>query len=214
MSRACTLPALLLCLGFCLFTGSGCAALVPTTVVDVVPTIAHYGYGTAMDQRSIGDMAYDKDLHLRIKQALMHLRAKDGYFLNIYVYQGRVFLVGDPPDDFEELAVRFAIRQEGVESLDYCFFPHNSGNPLTDFAAACALRTNLIFEPGVSSTWVETEVYAGHAVLLGVVEEPEDVEQIVAVAQDTSGIHRVVNFLLVPGQTYVPPPDSEVNPEI
>ena len=207
-----SLPALSLLV--CLLICPACALLVPTTVVDVVPTVAHFGYGAAMDQRTVGDMAYDRDLQLRIKQQLMHVRAKDGYFLNIYVYQGRVFLVGDPPDDFEEPAVRFAIRQEGVVSLDYCFFPHNSGSTLGDFTAACALRTNLILEPGISSSWVETEVYAGHAVLLGVVEEEEDVAQIVAVANNTSGINRVVNFLLVPGKPYTPPPDAAVGGEV
>ena len=205
-------PILALVFFIGMLVGSGCALLVPTTVTvaDAVPTIAHFGYGTAVDQRSLGDMASDKDLALRLKQELMHLRAKDGFFLNIYVYQGRVFLVGDPPADFREPAVRFAIRQEGLQSLDYCFFPHNSGSPVSDFMAGCSLRVNLIFKPGISSSWVETEVYAGQAVLMGVVEKEEDVLQIAELARNTSGVRSIVNFLLVEGKPYVPPPDSEI----
>ena len=193
---------------------SGCAMLVPTTVTvaDAVPTIAHFGYGTAVDQRSLGDMASDKDLALRLKQELMHLRAKDGFFLNIYVYQGRVFLVGDPPDDFREPVVRFAIRQEGLQSLDYCFFPHNSGSPVSDFMTQCSLRINLLFKPGISSSWVDTEVYAGQAVLMGIVEDEEDVLEITELARNTSGVSNIVNFLLVEGKPYTPPPDSETIP--
>jgi len=201
------LTILLLACGFC---QTSCALLIPTTVVDVTPTIAHFGYGTAMDQRSVGDMVSDKDLALRLKKEIMHLRAGDGFFLNIYVYQGRVFLVGDPPKDFQEPVVRFAIRLEGVQSLDYCFFPHNSGNAFSDFATGCSLRTNLILESGVSSSWVDTEVYAGQAVLMGVVEEEEDVKQIVALARETSGVNNVINFLLVEGLPYSPPSDAEI----
>ena len=189
---------------------AGCALLIPSSAVNVVPTIAHFGYEAAVDQRTFGDMASDTDLQLRIKQQLMQLRAKDGFFLNVYAYQGRVFLVGDPPEDFKEPAVRFTLQQEGVLSLDYCFFPMNSGNLLGDFAAACALRVNLILEPGISSSWIDTEVYSGHAVLLGVVEAEDDAKQIVKVAENSSGINKVINFLLVQGEKYIPPADSEI----
>lgn len=192
------------------FAITSCALLIPASAIDVTPTIAHFGYATAVDQRSIGDMVSDKDLSLRLKKEIMHIRAKDGFFLNIYVYKGRVFLVGDPPEDFQEPTVRFAIRLDGVESIDYCFFPHNSGNVFSDFMTGCSLRTNLILESGINSSWVDTEVYAGHAVLMGVVEEEEDVKQIVALAQNTSGVRGVINFLLVEGKPYTPPPDAEV----
>ncbi|MBQ4132925.1 MAG: BON domain-containing protein [Desulfovibrionaceae bacterium] len=184
--------------------------LIPTSAIDVAPTIAHFSYGAAVDQRSFGDMVSDKDLQLRIKQELMHLRAKDGFFLNVYAYEGRVFLIGDPPSDFQEPAVRFALQEEGVKSLDYCFFPPDSGSFFGDFAASCSLRLNLLFEPGISSSWVETEVYAGQAVLLGIVSDLEASEKIVETARTTIGIHRVINFLLVEGEAYTPPPDSEI----
>lgn len=191
-SKAVLAVLVVLCLSF-----SACGGGFPITPLDVAPTVVNVSYGTAMDQRTMGDMAYDKDLELRLKQELMHLRAIDGFFMNIYAFNGRVFLVGDPPDDFKELAIRFVMHHEDVVSLDYCFFPHNSGNVMSDFITASALRSNLILEPGISSSWVETEVYASCVVLLGVVEEKEDLQQIEKVAWSTSGVSNVVSFLMV-----------------
>ena len=175
----------------------GCGSILPVTPVDVVPTVAHMGYATVQDQRDMEDMVSDKDLALRLKQELMHVRVKDGYFLNVHVFNGQVFLVGDPPQDFQEAAVRFAMQQEGVVSLDYCFFPHNSGNAFNDFLVSVSLRSNLVFEQGISSTWVETEVYASTAILLGVVPDNDAIEHIKAVAWNTQGVNNVISFLLL-----------------
>ncbi len=157
--------------------------------------MVHIGYATVQDKREMSDIISDKDLTLRLKQELMHVRAKDGYFLNVYVFNGRVYLVGDPPQDFQEAAVRFAMQEEGVISLDYCFFPHKSGNTFYDFITAMAVRSNLIFEQGISSTWVETEVYASTVVLLGVVPSEDDIEHIKAVAWNSDGVSDVISFL-------------------
>ena len=175
----------------------GCGSILPLTPVDVVPTVAHIGYATVQDQRDMEDMVSDKDLALRLKQELMHVRAKDGYFLNVHVFNRQVFLVGDPPQDFQEAAVRFAMQQEGVVSLDYCFFPHNSGNAFNDFLVSVSLRSNLVFEQGISSTWVETEVYASTAILLGVVPDNDAIEHIKAVTWNTQGVNNVISFLLL-----------------
>ena len=175
----------------------GCGPILPLTPIDVVPTVAHIGYATAQDQRDMGDIISDKDLTMRLKQELMDTRAKDGYFLNIYVFNGKVFLIGDPPQDFQEAAVRFPMQQDGVASLDYCFFPHNSGNAFNDFLISVSLRSNLIFEQGISSTWVEAEVYASTAVLLGVVPSNDAIEHIKAVAWNTQGVNNVISFMLL-----------------
>lgn len=193
---------------------NGCTLLVPSTPVDVTPSIAHMTYGAVMDERSFGDIASDKDLALRIKQELMHLKAKEGFFMSVYVYHGRVFLVGDPPEEFKEMAVRFALREEGIASLDYCFFPLNSGNTFSDFSAATALRTNLILESGVISSQIDTAVYANQVVLLGVVEDEKEAELIVALANNTTGINKVISFLLITDEPYTPPPEAEIRPEL
>lgn len=179
------------------FSSTGCSTFLPITPVDVVPTVAHISYATIQDPRDMEDIVSDKDLAFRLKQELMHVRAKDGYFLNIYVFNGQVFLVGDPPQDFQEAAVRFAMQQDGVASLNYCFFPHNSGNAFNDFLVSVSLRSNLIFEQDISSTWVETEIYASTAVLLGVVPDNDAIEHIKAVAWNTEGVNNVISFLLL-----------------
>ena len=175
----------------------GCGSILPLTPVDVVPTVAHVGYATVQDQREMKDIISDKDLALRLKQELMRVRVKDGYFLNVHVFNGQVFLVGDPPQDFQEAAVRFTMQQEGVVSLDYCFFPHNSGNAFNDFLVSASLRSNLVFEERISSTWVETEIYASTAILLGVVPDNDAIEHIKAVAWNTQGVNNVISFLLL-----------------
>ena len=206
LSRRCSLILLLVLLaGLC----AGCALLTPGSAMEAVPSIAHFSYNAAADRRSMSDMISDTELQLRVKQELMQLRVKDGFFLNVYVFQGRVFLVGDPPPDFREAAVRFAMREEGVQSLDYCFFPPDSGSLFGDFIAGCALRFNLLLEPGISSSWVKTEIYGGNAVLLGVVEDAEAAARITRIAENSSGISRVISFLLIENTDYTPPPEFE-----
>ena len=46
-----------------------------------------------------------------------------------------------------------------------------------------------------------------------IVEDEEDVLEITELARNTSGVSNIVNFLLVEGKPYTPPPDSETIPK-
>ncbi len=164
--------------------------------IQIVPNISHV-YGAVVDKRDFSEIISDKEISLRIKQEIMHLRAKDGFFLNVYTFNGHVFLIGDPPDDFRELIVRFAIRQEGVLSLDYCFFPHNCGNIFDDALVEFNLGMNIFLDSRIKSSWIETEIYACNAVLLGVVPTNSDREYIEKLAKNTEGVQEVYSFILL-----------------
>ncbi len=164
----------------------------------MVPILNGCAYSVYDDQRLMGTMTTDKKLSTRIKTALLNENFTGGMEIAVYSFYGHVFLIGEVPGNMQEKAVVIA-RRYSPRSITAHWFT-KAKSDISNFVLATKLRTALISTPGLSSTRIDTEVNAGRAVLLGVVQDAQEKDLAIEAARKVQGIISVTSYLMLPQQ--------------
>lgn len=153
-------------------------------------------YGSARDERSVGDQAADKETSLSIKKALADNDSGKALQVHVYCFLGHVFLVGAIDDvEFRKFAIKTAKGTEDVKKVtDY--FVAESDTTGDDLEIAAKVRTALIGEGDLSATQIEQEVLNGEVVLLGMVRSQADAKLAIKTAKSVEGVRKVTSFMI------------------
>jgi osmotically-inducible protein OsmY len=155
-------------------------------------------YGVATDVRSMSTQAADTGVEVTIKTALLASPVSGIGSLSVFCRQGVVVLAGVVPRGssagFE--AVRIARQTSGVQRME-TFYVHSQPDTLGDFTLKTKIKTALIADPRLIAGQVDVGVYAGHVVLVGVVDSWQKVEEFREDVRSVDGVLSVRSYIQV-----------------
>ncbi|EGB16534.1 transport-associated protein [Pseudodesulfovibrio mercurii] len=153
-------------------------------------------YGSARDERSVGDQATDKQISLSIKADLADKDSGLALKVHVYCFLKHVYLVGAIDDTaFRAFAVKTAKGTKDVAKVT-TYFVAESDTTSADLELAAKVRTALIGNGDLSSTQIEQEAMNGEVVLLGMVRSKADAALAVKTAKGVEGVRKVTSFLI------------------
>jgi osmotically-inducible protein OsmY len=169
--------------------------------VWVAATGAVAGVSAARQERTIGNAIDD----VRIKSTLDGKLATDspGLYLSVSttVVEGRVLLAGRVSEPESRLnATRVAWSVEGVRKVDNDievsdFFGWLDGP--SDFIMRTRLAAILLADESIKDVNYTTDVVHGVVYLMGVAQDKDEVDRVVAHAQQLNGVKRVENYVVL-----------------
>jgi osmotically-inducible protein OsmY len=159
------------------------------------------GASAARQERSIGNAIDDT----RIKASLDGKLAKDtpGLYLRVSttVVEGRVLLAGRVTKPEDRLnATRVAWSVEGVRKVDNDLEVTDADGWLdgpADFLMQTRLAAILLADKAIKDVNYTTDVVHGVVYLMGVGQNKDEVERVVAHAQKLNGVKRVENYVVL-----------------
>ena len=153
-------------------------------------------YDVATDPRSVLTQATDTQAEVQIKAALLASPVKGTSGIDVYCRQGVVVLVGVVPPGSQagQAAVAIARQTPGVRRVETYFVPSRPSWE-SDIAIKEQIRASLIADPALISGWFNIAVYAGHVVLVGVVDFRANVQRFISDASSGSGVVSVTSYI-------------------
>jgi osmotically-inducible protein OsmY len=155
-------------------------------------------YGLATDVRSVSTQAADTGIEATIKAALLTSPVQGIGGLSVFCRQGVVVLAGVVPRrssvGFE--AVKIARDTSGVQRVE-TFFVQSQPDSLGDFGLKTKIKATLIADPRLIAGQVDLGVYAGHVVLVGVVDSWQKVEDFREDVRSVDGVLSVRSYIQV-----------------
>ncbi len=153
-------------------------------------------YEVATDPRSLATQATDTQAEVQIKAALLASPVSGTSGIDVYCRQGVVVLVGVVPPGSQagQAAVQIARQTPGVKRVETYFVPSRPSWE-SDIAIKEQIRAVLIADPALVSGRVDIAVYAGHVVLVGVVDSRANVQKFIADASSVSGVVSVTSYI-------------------
>jgi osmotically-inducible protein OsmY len=176
--------------------------LLPLMLVVALAGCAPYAlavketYEVATDPRSVLTQATDTEAEARIKAALLASPVSGTSGIDVYCRQGVVVLVGVVPAGSQagQAAVSIARQTPGVKRVETYFVPSRPSWE-SDIAIKEQIRAVLIADPALVSGRVDIAVYAGHVVLVGVVDSRANVTKFIADARSVNGVVAVTSYI-------------------
>jgi len=161
-------------------------------------SVAAQAYGIATDMRSVSTQAADTAIEAQIKTALLTSPVAGTSGITVYCRQAEVVLAGVLPRRSPAgfAAVQIARDTSGVRRVD-TFFVDGQPDPASDFALKAQIKSTLIADPRLISGQVDVGVYAGHVVLVGVVETWQRVEDFREDVRSVNGVLSVHSYVQV-----------------
>jgi osmotically-inducible protein OsmY len=169
---------------------AGCNPYVAAT------SLVHETYGVATDLRSLPTQETDTQAEVQLKAALLASPVNGTGGIDVYCRRGVMVLAGVVPSGSSagQEAVRLARQTSGVARVE-TFFVNARPSWASDLEVKEEIRAKLIADPGLISGRVDIGVYAGHVMLVGVVESPQKARQFEAIARSVPGAVSVKSFL-------------------
>jgi osmotically-inducible protein OsmY len=155
-------------------------------------------YGMATDVRSVSTQAADAEIETSVKAALLASPAQGTGSLNVFCRQGVVVLAGVVPRGSSAgfAAVRIVRGTSGVHRVE-TFFVHSQPDSVNDLVIKEKIKATLITDPRLIAGQVDLGVYAGHVVLVGVVDSWEKVEEFREAVRSVDGVVSVRSYIQV-----------------
>lgn len=189
LRRTVTVPGLLL---MSVIVLAGCNPYVAAV------SLTTQAYGIATDMRSVSTQAADTGIEAQIKAALLGSPVPGTSGITVYCRQGEVVLAGvlprRAPAGFE--AVKIARGTSGVRRVE-TFYVDAQPDSVGDFALKTQIKTTLISDPRLTSGQVDVGVYAGHVLLVGVVDSWQRVEDFREDVRSVPGVLSVRSYIQV-----------------
>jgi osmotically-inducible protein OsmY len=153
-------------------------------------------YDVATDPRSLVTQATDTQAEVQIKAALVASPVRGTSGIDVYCRQGVVVLVGVVPQgsQADQAAVSIARQTPGVKRVE-TYFVSSRPSWENDIAIKEQIRATLIADPALVSGRVDIAVYAGHVVLVGVVDSRANVQKFISDASSVSGVVSVTSYI-------------------
>ena len=166
---------------------TGCGTVLSTT------------YGAATDERSLGAQVDDTAIVARIKKGFLDANA-GALGLTVFCHQRLVVLAGVVEDPrMGERAAAIARAVEGVRQVETYFVPRQPSR-VSDFGIATKIKAKVVGDLDLRISQVDLDVFAGQAVLAGVVDRREKIDEIVRLVRSVDGVVAVKSFLQVKAQ--------------
>jgi osmotically-inducible protein OsmY len=155
-------------------------------------------YGAATDVRSVSTQASDAEIEARIKAALVASPVSGTSSISAYCRQGVVVLTGvvPPGSSAGAAAVSLARETQGVSRVE-TFFVRAQPSLMNDLEIKGKVQAALIADPNIVSGRVDVAVYAGHVVLIGVVDSYQKADEFIQDAQSVDGVVSVRSYIQV-----------------
>jgi osmotically-inducible protein OsmY len=153
-------------------------------------------YEVATDPRSVLTQATDTQAEVQIKAALLASPVNGTSGIDVYCRQGVVVLVGVVPPGSQagQAAVAIARQTPGVKRVETYFVPSRPSWE-SDIAIKERIRASLIADPALVSGRVDIAVFAGHVVLVGVVDSRANVQKFISDARSVPGVVDVTSYI-------------------
>jgi hyperosmotically inducible protein len=184
-------------------TGVGLLLLLAVVLAGCSPYMAAVSlttqaYGIATDVRSVSTQAADTAIEAQIKTALLTSPVSGTASITVYCRQGEVVLAGMLPRRAPAgfAAVQIARGTAGVRRVE-TFYVDAQPDAVGDFALKAQIKTTLIADPRLTAGQVDVGVYAGHVVLVGVVDSWQRVEDFREDVRSVPGVLSVRSFIQV-----------------
>jgi hyperosmotically inducible periplasmic protein len=176
--------------------------ILPLILITVLAGCAPYAlavketYDVATDPRSVLTQATDTQAEVQIKAALLASPVRGTSGIDVYCRQGVVVLVGVVPPGSQagDAAVNIARQTSGVRRVETYFVPSRPSWE-NDIAIKEQIRAVLIADPALISGRVDVAVFAGHVVLVGVVNSRASVQRFISDAQSVPGVVSVTSYI-------------------
>jgi len=158
-------------------------------------------YNVARDERSVGKIVDDKIIASKIKYQLFRDDTVKGLDISVYVFLGKVFLVGAVENKAQKKkAVIISKNIEGVKSVKEYILSKDKmslGKKVDDRAITAKVKVKMIKDTEMKSTQIYVKTILGHVVLLGIVEDKKDMTKAVNYARSVDNVTNVVNFIML-----------------
>jgi osmotically-inducible protein OsmY len=149
-------------------------------------------YNVATDPRSLATQATDTEAEVQIKAALVASPVRGTSGIDAYCRQGVVVLVSVvPPGSQAGQAVR---QTPGVRRVETYFVPSRPSWQ-SDITMKEPIRATLIADPALVSGRVDIAVFAGHVVLVEVVDSRANVQKFISDASSVPGVVSVTSYI-------------------
>lgn len=178
-------------------------------ITGVITIIIFVGIGTygctaykaARDERSMGTIMDDTTLSGKIKYQLLKDDTVKGLDISVYVYYGKVYLVGVVESNNQKSqAINIAKSIEGVKSVTTYILNKNQttiGKTVDDTAITAKVKAKMIEDKQMKSTQIEVKTILGQVVLLGVVSSKSDISKAIGYAKSVENVRKVKSFVIV-----------------
>jgi osmotically-inducible protein OsmY len=153
-------------------------------------------YNVATDPRSVLTQATDTEAEVQIKAALVASPVRGTSGIDVYCRQGVVLLAGVVPPGSQagQAAVSIARQTPGVRRVETYFVPSRPSWE-SDIGIKEQIRATLIADPALVSGRVDIGVYAGHVVLVGVIDSRANVQKFISDAGSVPGVVSVTSYI-------------------
>jgi osmotically-inducible protein OsmY len=153
-------------------------------------------YNVATDPRSVLTQATDTEAEVQIKAALVASPVRGTSGIDVYCRQGVVLLAGVVPPGSQagQAAVSIARQTPGVRRVETYFVPSRPSWE-SDIGIKEQIRATLIADPALVSGRVDIGVYAGHVVLVGVIDSRANVQKFISDASSVPGVVSVTSYI-------------------
>ncbi|HSP96658.1 MAG TPA: BON domain-containing protein [Candidatus Dormibacteraeota bacterium] len=160
--------------------------------------VATQTYDAATDPRSLATQASDTEIEAKISGSLLESPVPGTSGLSVFCRQGVVVLAGMVPlgSPAGPAAVEIARTTSGVRRVE-TFFVHAQPSKTADFDLASQIKTAFVGDPNIVADDVDVRVYAGNAVLVGVVTSIQQKERFVDDAFSVAGVVSVHSYIQV-----------------
>lgn len=153
-------------------------------------------YAVASDERSVATQASDAEIEGKIKAALLSSPVSGTSSIGVYSRRGVVVLVGVVPrgSGAGRAAVDIARQTDGVRRVE-TFFVASRPSEAGDLELEAKIKEAFVADSSVSAERVSVSVFAGHAVLVGVVAGTAQEQQFVDDASAVPGVVSVRSYI-------------------
>lgn len=156
-------------------------------------------YGVATDVRSTAVQASDTDIEAKVEAGLLQSPVPGTGSLDVTCRQGVVLLAGivPPGSGAGHAAVDVARQVPGVQRVETFFVPERPSE-MSDLELKAKIKEAFVADTNLISGRVDVDVYAGHVVLIGVVDGPRQIQEFVDDAQAVPGVRSVRSYIQLP----------------
>jgi len=170
------------------FAALGCSPLTPVGTI----------YGSAVDERSVGQQSYDRRVRTSIEAKYAQDSDVSYWGTSVFVYMGDVYLAGEYDTEANrDKAIQIARGVEGVRNVYTYFLPKKDS--ACGFTDRQQMRASINYElygaDGVTATNVELAIIQCDVVLFGIVGSQAEIDKAVSLVKKVDGVQNVKSFL-------------------
>lgn len=151
-----------------------------------------------MDDRSFQDDLKDFQIAMSLREDFIKIDPKLGLDISPDVFEGGVLLTGALPNiELIQQILEKTWRTPDVKTV-YNYIRIDEPPSLeivnTDAAVSGAIRTQLTFTRGISSSNYKLIMENGTLYIMGIAENKIELDRVLSVIKDTAGVNKIVNL--------------------